>query len=193
VIVRDADRRDLARVAALHADRIAEGFLPRLGRPFLERLYRRVLLRPDAFVIVAADDDRTVGFVAVAADLGALYRSFVVRDGAVAGLRAAPRILASLKRVLETLRYPASERDLPDAEILAVAVEASAAGRGVGRALVDAATARMEALGVRAVKVVTAADNVPALGLYRSCGFTTRARVEVHGGTPSEVLVWTAS
>lgn len=193
MIVRDADRRDLERVAALHADRISEGFLPTLGRPFLERLYRRVLLRPDAFVIVADDDGQVVGFVAVAADLGALYRAFVIRDGIVAGLRAAPRILRSLKRVLETLRYAAAEDDLPDAEILAVAVDASAAGRGIGRALVDAATGRMDALDVRAVKVVTGADNAPALGLYRRCGFASRARLEVHDGTPSEVLVWTAS
>lgn len=193
MIVREAKRADVPRVAALHAERISEGFLPTLGRPFLERLYRRVLASTDAFVLVAEDHDAVVGFAAGATDLGALYKRFVVRDGLIVGVRAAPRILRSLGRVIETLRYPSAEQDLPDAEILAVAVDVEAGGRGIGHALVDAATARLRELGATAVKVVTGADNEPALRLYRGCGYVARARLAVHEGTASEVLVWTPS
>jgi ribosomal protein S18 acetylase RimI-like enzyme len=198
VRVRRAETADLPAVAALHAARIDEGFLSSLGPAFLRRLYRRVLRRADGFVLVATDttaapDATVLGFVAGVGSVGRLYRSFVLRDGVVAGMLAAPKLAGAVPRVLETLRYPAAMGELPDAEILAVAVAASATGRGVGRALVAAATAEFDRRGTAAAKVVTTDDNAAALAMYRACGFVGTAAVEVHSGRASEVLVWTRS
>jgi ribosomal protein S18 acetylase RimI-like enzyme len=194
VSVRAATDADLPTVATLHAERIGEGFLSSLGPGFLRRLYRRVLRSDDGFVLVAGDPGRApTGFVAGVGSVGALYRSFLLHDGVVAGALAAPRLVRALPRVVETLRYPSTTGDLPDAEILAVAVAGSAAGRGIGTALVAAATAAFARHGVTTAKVVTTADNAPALAMYRACGFATAAGVEVHPGRASEVLVWTAS
>ncbi len=192
-VLRPAARADAPRVAALHAGRITEGFLPTLGTGFLTRLYRRVLAAPEGIVLVAVERDGVVGFVAAATDLGSIYRSFLWRDGVPAALTAAPRLVRSWRRVVETLRYPARTEDLPDAEILAVAVDSRCAGRGLGRELVDAALAELAARGVTSVRVVAGADNRAALGLYHRCGFVTAAQTAVHEGTPSEVLVWRSS
>lgn len=191
--VRPGTANDVRRIAELHATRITEGFLPTLGRPFLERLYRRILVSPDAFVLVAAQGEEVVGFAAGALDLGALYKRFVLRDGLIAGLRSAPRILRSTRRVIETLRYPASTEHLPEAEILAVAVDPAAGGRGIGRELVNAAKDELLARGVHSAKVVAGAENEAALRLYRGCGFAPRVRLTVHEGITSEVLVWSSS
>lgn len=190
---RPASAADVDRVAQLHAERIDEGFLTSLGVPFLHRLYRRVLRSPDAFIIVEDGDHGIVGFVAGVADLGALYRRFMTHDGALAALRAAPRLVRAIPRVLETMRYPTTTAYLPDAEILAVAVAADHAGRGIGRQLVDAATTAFRTRGIDAAKVVTTSDNPAALAMYRACGFVSSAEVKVHAGRESEVLVWTAS
>jgi ribosomal-protein-alanine N-acetyltransferase len=191
--VRPAGPDDLAAVAALHADRISEGFLSSLGPGFLRRLYGRVLRSPDGFVLVAAPGPRVVGFVAGVADLGRLYQQFVLHDGLIAGLAAAPRLLRAIPHVVETLRYPATTEGLPDAEILAVAVAEDAGGQGIGRTLVRAATAEFTARGIEAAKVVTTADNDPALAMYRAAGFADAASIEVHEGRASEVLVWNRS
>jgi ribosomal protein S18 acetylase RimI-like enzyme len=194
VKVRPATSADLPRVAQLHADRIREGFLSTLGQPFLRRLYRRVLRSDGCFVLVAEQAGEPVaGFVAGVDDLGRLYRRFVLRDGAVAGLRAAPRLLGALTRVRETMAYPAATEGLPDAEILAVAVAADHGGEGVGTALVRAATERFAAAGVSTAKVVTTSDNVAALAMYAAAGFRPAADIEVHEGRSSAVLVWTAT
>ena len=111
----------------------------------------------------------------------------------MAGALAAPRLVRALPRVVETLRYPSATGDLPAAEILAVAVAADATGHGAGRALVQAATVELGHRGTAAAKVVTTADNGPALAMYRHCGFVSAAGVEVHSGRASEVLVWTPS
>ena len=195
--VRAAAPADLGVVAALHADRIGEGFLSSLGTAFLRRLYRRVLRSTDGFVLVATDPavsgPRVIGFVAGVGSVGALYRRFLVRDGVVAGALAASQLVRAVPRVIETLRYPAATGELPEAEILAVAVASTATGVGIGRALVKAATDSFVERGVTTAKVVTTADNAAAIAMYRACGFVATVGVEVHAGRASEVLVWTAS
>jgi ribosomal protein S18 acetylase RimI-like enzyme len=197
-MIRTARLRDVRRVAELHADRISEGFLSTLGPMFLRLLYGRAVRSPHAFVFVAAGDQRpgdagVVGFVAGSHDLARFYRSFLLRDGLVATAAAGARLLRTVPRVLETLRYPASNDGLPSAEILAVAVDGSCAGRGIGHRLVEAATSEFCARGAHAVKVVAGSGNRPALRLYEGCGFTWRRTITVHRDTPSEVLVWSSS
>ena len=189
--VRTATVSDARAVATLHCDRITEGFLPTLGVRFLDRLYRRVIVAPDGFVYVACDESGAVlGFCATVLDVGALYKRFIVRDGVIAGLQAAPTVLRSWRRVLETLRYPSHSGDLPDAEVLAVAVAAAASGRGIGGAVLAASKSELVARSVKAVKVVAGSHNEGALALYRSGGFRVVEEIEVHEGVRSSVLVW---
>ena len=192
VEVRRANAADAQAMARLHAQRIAEGFLPTLGVRFLTRLYRRVVKSPDAFASVAVSNSEVVGFCATACDVGKLYRRFIVRDGVIAGFVAAPRIIRSWRRVVETLRYPSHTGDLPNAEILAVAVAETVAGRGVGRGLVAAAQRELDRRHVASVKVVAGADNEAANALYLACGFVLVETMQVHDGVTSVVLVWQA-
>jgi ribosomal protein S18 acetylase RimI-like enzyme len=190
--VRLAVPEDAAALAQLHATRISEGFLPTLGDRFLTRLYRRIIHSDRACAFVADDNGQVLAFAAGATSVGGLYKEFLLHDGVIAGIQAAPRIVRSLGHVWETLRYPSSTTDLPRAEVLAVATSTAATGKGLGAAAVRAVTADLAQRGGTAVKVTVGADNAPALALYRSCGFTTATTIEVHGGTTSEVLVWTA-
>ena len=190
VAVRPARTGDAPAAAALHASEISEGFLPTLGPAFLRRLYRRLVLDPSSFVVVADDGGRVVGFAAAAEDLGRVYRSFAVRDGVVAGVAAAPRLVKGWRKVRETLRYPAATGSLPAAEVLSVAVAPEARGRGVGRALLAEVLAEFARRGVDGARVVTAATNDPAQALYRAAGFREAERLEVHAGTASTVLTW---
>jgi ribosomal protein S18 acetylase RimI-like enzyme len=193
--IRPGTEADAGATARLHASEISEGFLPSLGQPFLARLYRRIVRSPESFLLVAADGESIVGFVAGTERVGDLYRSFLLHDGAVATIAALPRVVRSWRRVYETLRYPAGSgddhaRDLPAAELLAIAVAPAARGRGTGRQLVAALTDEFQRRGVGGVRVVVGEGNDAAIGLYEHCGFTKAARIEVHRGTPSQVLTW---
>ena len=191
--VRAATTGDAQAMANLHSDRISEGFLSSLGSRFLQYLYRRVILSSDSFAAVACDEhDVTVGFIATSLAIGRLYRRFILYDGLRAGFFAAPKLLRSWRRVLETLRYPTHTGDLPDPEVLAVAVAESVAGRGVGRALLASAQRELEYRRVDAVKVVAGTHNIAAVALYRAAGFVEMQRIEVHEGVMSSVLVWRA-
>lgn len=205
-VLRFATLEDVDAVAALHATRISEGFLVTLGPAFLRRLYRRVMLSHRSFLLVADDrrsdgnaphDVRVVcGFVAVAEDTGALYREYLLRDGALAAVAAARGIARAPRSVLETLRYGLRTGEDADgtgedaAEILATAVAADHGGRGIGTRLVRGAVEELERRGVASARVVTAVGNVAALHAYERGGFHSGGREVVHRGVAQELLVW---
>jgi ribosomal protein S18 acetylase RimI-like enzyme len=180
---------DAPRLADMHAQRIEEGFLASLGPVFLGSLYRRVVRSPHAFAVVAEDGGRIVAFCAAAENVGRLYREFMMRDGLVAGVRSAPRLVRSLPHVLETLRYPASTEELPDAEILAAVTDAEVAGKGLGSLVVHETVHELARRGCDAVKVVAGASNDAAIRLYERCGFARTQQIEVHADVQSQVLV----
>jgi ribosomal protein S18 acetylase RimI-like enzyme len=132
-----------------------------------------------------------VGFVAGATDLTALYRSFLVRDGVPAALVVAPRLVLSWRRALETLRHgQGGAGTARGAELLAIAVDPAATGRGTGRQLVDGFLAEVVARGIETAYVVVGATNERAVALYRRAGFAEAERFELHRGTESLVLTW---
>jgi ribosomal protein S18 acetylase RimI-like enzyme len=194
---RFATDADVHAVAALHADRIAEGFLVTLGPAFLRRLYRRILRSPEAFVIVADEadgpepGDRVVGFIAVAENTRALYRDFLVRDGFVAAATATPGIVRAPGAVWETLRYGLrGGGSASGAEVLSTAVAADHGGRGIATGLVRSAVEELQRRGAASARVVTAVGNLAAVKAYERGGFRAVGLDEVHRGVAQQLLAW---
>jgi ribosomal protein S18 acetylase RimI-like enzyme len=195
LVVRTGGDRDATIAARLHAERITDGFLSFLGPAFLSRLYRRIGRSPGSFVLVAEAGGTVVGFIAGSADVGRLSRTFLLRDGAVAGLSAAPKLLRSASRVLETLRHGSDQAAGTGrgTELLAVAVDPGHQGQGVGKALVGAFLDQVTAGGGDQAYVVVGAANSGAIGLYTGAGFVAGVGFELHAGTRSVLMQWAAA
>jgi ribosomal protein S18 acetylase RimI-like enzyme len=194
--VRPGTAEDARAAAQLHVSGITEGFLSALGEGFLTRLYARIVRQPGCFLLVAAAADappgEAGGFIAGAADVRRLYRSFVLRDGVAAALPVFLRLVRSLPRVTETLRH-GTDGDAGSGrgtELLAVAVDPRQRGGGVGLALVVAFLDRVVADGGTAAHVVVGAENASAVHLYARAGFVETGRFELHPGTESLLLQW---
>lgn len=188
ISIRPATVADSGDAAKLHAEQISEGFLPSLGTSFMTRLYRRIVLFHGSFLLMAETrtSRQTVGFIAGATDVGALYKKFLVRDGVVASIEAAPRLLKAWPRALETLRHGTDNSDSQHgAELLAVAVDPAWRGRGIGDDLVDAFVSHARSRGAERSYVVVGADNRTAISLYKRAGFETTDEFEMHPGTKS--------
>lgn len=182
---------DADAAATLHAEQISEGFLTLLGPTFLRRLYRRIARVPGSFLLVVKDGATTVGFLAGSTDVARLYRSFIVHDGAAVALASGGRLLRSWRRVFETLRHGTGD-EARGTELLAVAVDPVVRRRGVGALLVDAFLAETLRRHQDSAHVVVGADNTAAVALYRRAGFQTSHRFEMHRGTESLLMQWTA-
>jgi ribosomal protein S18 acetylase RimI-like enzyme len=189
MVLRTGTDDDAYAAAALHAGQIGEGFLSFLGPAFLRRLYRRVARTPGSFLLVVEGGTTTVGFLAGSTDVSALYRAFVWRDGLGAALACSGRLLRSWHRVIETLRHGTGGAG-EGAELLAMAVDQAARGRGVGTLLVDEFLSEIRRRREVAAHVVVAAGNETAVALYRRAGFTVVDRFELHAGTESLVMQW---
>jgi ribosomal protein S18 acetylase RimI-like enzyme len=192
VSVSTATDADAAVAAGLHVGQISEGFLSLLGTRFLQRLYRRIRVHPQSFLLMANARGTPVGFIAGSTDVAGLYRSFLWRDGVLAALQAAGPLARGWRRVFETLRHGASDRTTTarGAELLSVAVAQDWRGRGTGRLLVTAFLAEAAARGSGAAHVVVGADNDGAVALYEQAGFVALERFELHPGTPSLLMQW---
>lgn len=190
--VRPAVAADAGTIARLHAEAIAEGFLPSLGHRFLRLLYLRILADPGSFAYVVEDAQGVAGFVAATESTRDLYRSFLRHDGARAALHAAPKLARSPRRVWETWRYGAGDEHvaLPQAEVLATAVAPRAQGTGLGTRLLDATISEFATRQVTEAMVVTASTNDAARHLYERAGFLANGSTEVHAGVHQDVLVW---
>jgi ribosomal protein S18 acetylase RimI-like enzyme len=106
-----------------------------------------------------------------------------VLDGSRGAFAAFPALEQSAARPVGLITW-AVHVDGLTAEIRAVAVDADARGRGIGRALFVAAHAALANIGVRAAWLVTTNDNAPALRLYESLGYLV---VEVRRGAIDDI------
>jgi ribosomal protein S18 acetylase RimI-like enzyme len=190
--VRALTPRDAAACARLHRNGIPTGFLSSLGLPFLRELYRAIPICSAGFGYVWAEGGPEIlGFVACAQRTGQLYKQVLLRRGPFL-LISVSRFLvrpAAVRRMLQTLRYPAAApSDLPAAEVLASAVARRARGRGVGRALLKAALAGLAARGCAAARVAVWDRNEGANAFYRRCCFAL-AHTRTHHGLGMNIYV----
>ncbi len=205
--VRVATSRDVPAVAALHGVAIGEGFLATLGDRFLSRLYSRIVASSHGFLLVSDSPELTVGqnpglagFVAGSAEVGRLYREFLVRDGLSVAVSSTTRLLRSLPRVIETLRYGTTDEPAgdgpsstagaqgPETELLALAVDGAERRRGIGADLVEAFLRTARATGSSSARVVVGRENHSAIALYSRAGFNESTRLELHSGTESILM-----
>ena len=94
--------------------------------------------------------------------------SFVVRDGS------------------ELLGYLLGQMIVPEGELLRIAVRPSARRRGVGRALIEAFLAHLQANGCTVCFLDVREHNAPAQALYSSYGFTPLDRRKGYYHLPTE-------
>jgi ribosomal protein S18 acetylase RimI-like enzyme len=191
VRIRPARPDDVSAIARLHRRTMPTAFLPSLGEGFLRGLYRSLVSERGTSTLVADLAGRVVGFAAGTTSVRGSYRRFVVRRGLPAAVSAVPALVhpGVLRRGWETARYPARAERLPDAELLAIAVDPSWGGRGVGRALAEGVLRELGDLGAGEAKVVVATANARANRFYERIGFRSVERIRVHGGEESTVWV----
>ncbi|MDB4871646.1 MAG: putative glycosyltransferase [Gemmatimonadales bacterium] len=187
---------DLQGIAELHVSEIPGGFLSSLGPKLLRLIFETMAKHPECVLIAARDRTtaRIVGFVAGTTNAGALYRSFVRKEGLRATLIVA-RQLSSLKtvwRLLETLRYPAhSHRSvLPVPELTDIAVAKDFVGSGIAQELFHKFADVLRRRGCTSFKVGTGETLQRAQRFYERLGARRMARIEIHSGAGSVYFVY---
>ena len=175
---------DADAVARLHRTRINLGFLSTLGHSFLKNLYLGMLRYGEAIIYVAESADEVIGFAAVTPSVAGLYKRVIRAQRWKFALILIPRLFSPkvIKNCYETFRYSSreDEQDLPQAELLSIAVAEDCAGRGLGKVLIQRVLADLWAQGVPAVRVMVLAALQAANAFYPKVGFRFVRTVEIH-------------
>lgn len=169
----------------LHISGISTGFISSLGQEFVTALYESIAQDDNSFGLVAVEDDKVLGFVAFSANLSKLYKNVILKKGFTFAFILSKKMMSlqTIKKVWDNILYPKkmAEMDLPDAELLSIVVSEDGRGKGVASQLINTSFEECLKRGIKRVKVLVAADNLPANNLYKKCGFKFHSEINSHG------------
>lgn len=164
---------------------ISTGFISSLGEDFVISLYEAIAEDENSFGLVAAEDDKVLGFVAFSSNLSKLYKHVALKKGFRFAFILARRMLSFrvFKKVIDNILYPSKMKraGLPAAELLSIVVSPRAQGKGLAKQLVEKGLQECRARNIDKVKVLVSADNEPANKLYKKCGFQLHSQLDSHG------------
>lgn len=192
IIIKKASEEDSGQIAELHRQYIPSGFLSSLGHGILTLIYKSMLTSKEAFCLVAKDNNRTVGFAAGAVTVRGFYKEFLRRHFLRGCLILLPEVLnpSAIKKIKETLSYPAKMQGTPDAELLSIVVDEEYQSMGISRKLLDGLALEFKRRGVERFKVVVGSGLKAACTFYEKNGGVLFSETEVHKGENSRVYVW---
>ena len=172
-------------VARLHIEGIPTGFISSLGIKFVSALYEAIAESAYGFGYVEEIDGIVVGFVAFTTELKGLYKTVCLKNGLRFFFLLASKLFSfrTIKKIFETLFYPGKVKtpDLPQAELLSIAVAETQRGKGIARELIQHGLRESGKKGIGRVKVLVADFNQPANTLYQKTGFEYFCQVDSHG------------
>jgi ribosomal protein S18 acetylase RimI-like enzyme len=167
--------RHIDAVARLHREAIPAAFTSFLGESFLKIFYRTLIESRYCFGFSAVDEnDNVLGYITGASRLSGFSRDFLMRNFLTVPFLILPKVLSwkIVKSIFQSLFMSRQDRkkDLPEAEIVSVAVVPQARGMGIGKRLMNVALDEFVRHGVQQVKVMVG-DKLPANQYYIKSGF----------------------
>lgn len=180
-------------VAELHAASIDRGFLSSLGVPFLTQLYRAIDESPESVLLVRELDGKVAGFVAGSIGMAPVRRALLRRPwsllAALAPALVRPRMLVGLLEVVRATARASGRKDLPQAELLSLAVDPDHRRQGLAESLYRELLGAFAAMGARRFRIVVGDSLLPAQRFYSRMGAGPVAHAEIHRGQRSTILV----
>jgi ribosomal protein S18 acetylase RimI-like enzyme len=185
--LRDLERRDLRRIAEIHARAFPDSALTLLGRGAVERYYRWQMLGPHKAVCLGAESAGSlVGYCIGGLFAGALsgflrknrpylVASVLLRPWLAVNPAIRARVAGRIRIALNRGRLSGAASTVstmpPSFGILAIAVDPLSRRGGVGRLLMSAAESAAVAKGFSRMSLTVHPSNAAAVAFYESLGW----------------------
>ena len=186
---------EIREIAHFQCSQLSESFLSSLGKKMVELVFSHIFESDTGILIVAIEKNTRdiCGFIAGTVDIIRLYRSFLIKHTLSAVWFLIPMLLSvrKLRRMFETLLYPAKKkiRDLPKAECLAFTVSSKYRGTGLALLLWEKIMYEFKKSGVETFKLSTYSNLTRAHAFFEKLG-AKKSTIEVHKGEQSYVYVF---
>jgi ribosomal protein S18 acetylase RimI-like enzyme len=193
ITVHRATRKDARSIAGIHKQEITHGFLSTLPIVFLQKLYEAIITSSGGVCVVAKEKEEVVGFIAGTADIARLYRYFFLHYWFVSAVLLCNKLFQwrTVQKIWEVLRYPDKKTgQLPQAELLTIALSAKFQGKGVAGHMFELFTNEMKQHNIRQFKVLVGEELPYALRFYEKSGFRFHGTATVHGTEASRIYLY---
>lgn len=189
---------DSLQLAILHHLTLNQGFLPKLGISFLRSLYNFLIAKE--LVLVYKENENVLGFVSCAFSSKGIMKRFLVSSpaGTLKVVVALIKKPALLKQLWETFRAPSlssstknQEVDVPETELLSIAVSNDTQKGGIGSGLLQTLEAELKKKGISRYKVIAGEKLIGANKFYLKNGFVLTTQITIHGNDVSNVYTKT--
>ncbi len=192
--IRLATKFDAKFIAKLHKKEISKGFLSSLGERFLTLLYEAMCVSKNAFVIVYIQNKKIEGFISGCVNVKEFFKEFfqylIEKPYRFFYLFIKMLSIDRVRGIIEILLYPKKERDLPQAELLTIAVSRKLQGKGISRLLFNEFLNEMRKRNIKTFKVIVG-ENLPrAVKFYEKMGFRFLTSIYTHKDKLSRVYIY---
>lgn len=184
-----ANKEDAQLISKIHKEEISGGFLSSLSLSFLTKIYNSMISSNSSFCIVVKENNTIVGFISGTTNLKVFYKHFITHSFLPAVFLLLPKFL-NIKKILETLLYPVKEKDLPQAELLAMAVKKDFQNQGIAKQLLEGFVEEMKKREVNEFKVLVGKELESANRFYRKNGFRYLSNIKIHGKEESIMYIY---
>lgn len=175
--IRDAYQSDVESIVSIHQDAFKNFFLTSLGSDFLTFYYSRFLTCDDAKILCALEDDRVVGFAALAENCEGFNGRLVKRNIFSFALLSIKMLFTSPKsllRLVNNLTKKSSEvNDVADyAELFSIGVLSTEQGKGIGKLLLASAEDYVQSKNIAKISLTTDYyNNDKTIRFYKAMGY----------------------
>ena len=168
-MIRKLSEFDIQQVAKLHKEELS-GFIPELGKEFLNLFYKTSAEMPEMFTFVQEEKGNVLGFVSGITDARGLNKKILLRRPLrfvfilLRYLIVHPQKTAKFFRILA---YPGFSEG--GAELLSLAVSSDCRLQGIGRKLFRATAKEFKRRGIKKFRI-SAYKKLPANKFYEKMG-----------------------
>lgn len=189
---------DALNLADLHVSAINKSFIAQLGTGFLKSLY--TFLIRNEIVLVERNDSKILGFITGSIRPDGMMIKFLILCPACLFKLAVKSLknLTLFQSIIEIFKVPekakssqseAEKINLPDTELLSIAVHPEFQHRQTGTRLIQAFETHLLQLGIRKYKVIAVDSMKVANNFFLKSDFKLVSKVRVHDGILSNLYV----
>ena len=137
MILKKLDVSDVKKIVLLHDDSFPDFFLTTLGKPFLEVLYKSIILHLDGIAVGIFENENLLGFAIGSCKKSGFYSDIFKRNFFELGLYCLPSLIRRPqigKRIFKSLFSKATSEDfiIENATLLSICVDPKQSKRGLG-------------------------------------------------------------
>lgn len=184
-MLRNANIRDIKKLAKIHFTELNSDFLPSLGERFLELLYLSLIQSKNTYMCVYQLNGDIHGYVVGSKNFSDVFKKVILNNFIKYTLLIFPQLIKKpviIKKIIETFFYTKKEgNETPSAELVVISITKKYHRRGIGKKLVKALEKKFVHQGIKKYKVTVNAKNLAANSFYTHLGFEKSHNFSLYG------------